>query len=189
MKPIRTEYAGVVFDSKSEAVFARTLHLGGHNFVYHPGVHCGHAWDFLVRPVGTINQERVLRFIVGGTKFFNLQPKLMLVEYKPSMPTMTYVENLTNQMRDEPLESVIVWGNPWDGPNPNGETGSSYNVYPIFSSFHHDIGWGDFDPEFDSGRYAPISLCHPTWDVLGITEEMAQQAKKYRFDLAHQQSA
>jgi hypothetical protein len=46
MDAIKTEYKRIIFDSKSEAVFARTLDLGGHQWIYHPPEHCGHVWDF-----------------------------------------------------------------------------------------------------------------------------------------------
>jgi len=83
MNATRTEYKGIVFDSKSEAVFARTLDLGGHQWVYHPPQHCVHIWDFLV-----------------FRSHMNNEP--ILVEYKPQMPTNTYVDNLTEKMRADP---------------------------------------------------------------------------------------
>ena len=98
MDAIKTEYKRIIFDSKSEAVFARTLDLGGHQWSYHPPEHCGHVWDFLVFRVHMGNKSEQI-----------------LVEYKPKMPTDTYVDELTNRMRHDPKESIVVWGNPWDG--------------------------------------------------------------------------
>lgn len=188
IKAKRTEYKGIVFDSKSEAVFARTLDIGGHEWVYHPAEHCGHAWDFIVCPV---HRSSRLCSRVGGHDYYWQRPHFrtppMLVEYKPTMPTKTYVDNLTDQMRQDPLESVVVWGNPWDGVDKTlfGPTDCCYRVYPIFSSHQWAFGWGDFDPVSDSGNNLPVSYRHETLDVLGINESMAQEAKLYRFDLAH----
>jgi len=55
-------------------------------------------------------------------------------------------------------------------------------VYPIFCG-HGKYGWGAFIRLADSGGDWPTSFRHTTWDVLGITEEMAQEAKNFRFDL------
>jgi hypothetical protein len=51
-RPIPTEYKGVRFRSKSEAVFARTLDLVvGRNltWTYEPKGHKGHPWDFEIQ--------------------------------------------------------------------------------------------------------------------------------------------
>jgi len=163
----KTEYKKIIFDSKSEAVFARTLDLGGHQWIYHPPEHCSHMWDFLV-----------FRMHMGDT------PMPILVEYKPKMPTNTYVDELTNKMRCDPKESVVVWGNPWDSVDRSidGPQECCYRVYPIFCSYGK-YGWGNFIRLADNGGDWPTSSRHPTWDVLGITEAMAQEAKNFRFDL------
>jgi hypothetical protein len=167
MDAIKTEYNGIVFDSKSEAVFARTLDLGGHRWIYHPPEHCGHVWDFLV-----------FRAHMGS------EPMPIFVEYKPQMPTNTYVDELTDKMRPDPKESIVVWGNPWDGVDRSidGPQECCYRVYPIFCSYGK-YGWGDFIRLMDNGGDWPTSYRHPTWEVLGITEAMAQEAKSFRFDL------
>lgn len=184
----KTEYKGIVFDSKSEAVFARTLDLAGHYWVYHPSPHCGHEWDFLVFPNILEIKHRMLE--VGGRRYYGPSSQIvgfrdpMLIEYKPKMPTMSYVENLTNRMRANPIESVLVWGNPWDGPAKKCDVNvvCCYYVYPIFSRYAK-YGWGDFAPLADHSEDAPKSHRHPIRDFLGITEQMAQEAKCYRFDL------
>lgn len=164
MKAIKTEYKNIVYDSKSEAVFARVLDLAGHRWNYHPSEHCGHVWDFYI--------------------FRKQWMPYMFIEYKPAMPTMTYVNNLTETMSVNPQESIIVWGNPWNGIDLSigGPHECCYRIYPIFSSFGN-YGWGNFIPEADSGESHPVSYRHETWDILGITEEMAQDAKSFRFDL------
>jgi len=163
MEPIKTEYKNILFDSKSEAVFARALDLARHDWVYHPPEHCGHVWDFMV----------------------DLNWTTSLIEYKPAMPTNTYVDNLTELMRKDPFESIVVWGNPWDGVNRNieGPSECCYRVYPIFCSYGK-YGWGDFCRLADTGSNVPVSWRHPTDGVIGIYEEMVQEAKNYRFDLA-----
>ncbi|PKN53461.1 MAG: hypothetical protein CVU55_02235 [Deltaproteobacteria bacterium HGW-Deltaproteobacteria-13] len=163
----KTEYKGIIFDSKSEAVFARTLDLGGHQWIYHPPEHCSHVWDFLV-----------------FRKHMGDKSTPLFVEYKPIMPTNTYVDELTERMSVDPKESVVVWGNPWDGVDHSidGPQECCYRVYPIFCS-HGKYGWGDFIRLADNGGDWPTSYRHVTWDVLGITEEMAQEAKNFRFDL------
>lgn len=168
MKPIKTEYMNVVFDSKAEAVFARSLHLAGKEWVYHPVEICGHVWDFIVLRV------------------FECE---ILVEYKPAMPTNTYIENLTEQMRPMPMESIIVWGNPWQGLDPRVEYGKwgpacCYVAYPIFSTHDSRYGWGNFCALADNGAGLPFSYRYRIESILGITEDMAQEAKEYRFDLA-----
>lgn len=190
MNPRRTEYKGIVFDSKAEAVFARTLDIAGHDWVYHPEKHCGHEWDFLVFPA----HDRYFYKSpwVGGKHcestmvYSGPVSKPMLVEYKPSMPTNTYVDNLTEIMRQDPRESIVVWGNPWDGVDRSidGPIDCCYRVYPIFSS-HAKYGWGDFIRLADNGGDFPTSYRHETFSVLGVNEHMAQQAKRYRFDLAY----
>lgn len=190
-KPIKTEYRGIVFDSKSEAVFARTLDLARAEWVYHPEKHCGHEWDFIVFPSLTFSRKQWFR---AGGKYYHsestypvLHSKPMLVEYKPSMPTNTYVDNLTEMMRQDPVESVVVWGNPWDGIQKlDGFGDCSYTVYPVFSSLAR-YGWGDWIRLGDNGGDYPTSSRHDTFCCLGIIEEMAQQARRHRFDLTTHQ--
>lgn len=192
MEVRKTEYYGIVFDSKSEAVFARCLHLAGHSFFYHPAEHCGHAWDFLVfrKPNRCYQVKRVGG--IGGTIYRNdvivddIRAPI-LIEYKPSVPTKTYVSNLTEMMRADPIESILVFGNPWDKNEYLANTFSSgccYISYPIFTK-HGKYGWGDFNVAGDSGEDVPVSYRHNIKDLLGITPEMPIDARKYRFDLAH----
>ncbi|SCX76025.1 hypothetical protein [Desulfoluna spongiiphila] len=165
-KSIPTEYREIVFDSKSEAVFARTLDLSGAEWKYHPPEHGNHRWDFLV---------------ASSTR----PDKPTLIEYKPAMPTNTYVDNLVMKMSVDPRESIVVWGNPWEGIDKSidGPQECCYRVYPIYCS-HGKYGWGDFIRLGDNGGDWPTSTRHQTWAVLGITEEMVQEAMRYRFDLA-----
>jgi hypothetical protein len=158
-----TEYRGIAFDSKAEAVFARSMDLAGLSWIYHPSFACEHQWDFLVTDRRGVQT---------------------LVEYKPSMPTNTYVDWLTDMMRSHPHESVVIWGNPWDGV-PEGVDGFGdccYTVYPIFSSAGK-FGWGDFIRLGDNGGDWPTSWRHDTFELFGLTDYEAQAAKLCRFDL------
>jgi hypothetical protein len=83
------------------------------------------------------------------------------------------------------MNSYIVWGNPWSGISEEAASLSlncCYVTYPIFSR-HDRFGWGDFEPQADSGNNAPYSMRHLTQEIFGITEEIAQEAKQFRFDL------
>lgn len=165
-----TEYKGVRFRSKSEATFARTLDIAGTDWAYEPQPEeGGHSWDFLIWP---------------GRLSSHCFPTM--VEYKPSRPTDTYIDNLTSDVKRQPVESILVWGNPWSGP-PSFSVDSPqccYVCYPIWSSYSK-YGRGDFLRLADNGNDGPYSYRHSTIEMLGVTEQMAQQAKSYRFDLKH----
>lgn len=163
--PKKTEYKGIVFDSKSEAVFARTLDLVDIQWDYHVR-YCGHEWDF---------------YLKGGNRF----DYHMLVEYKPAPPTESYIDWLTNLMRSDPHESVIVWGNPWEGDLVRrylGYTSCCYVTYPIFTSIGK-YGWGDFVRQGDNDEDVPFSYRHQTSEIFGITSDTVEKAMEYRFDL------
>jgi hypothetical protein len=177
MKAVKTEYKGIVFDSKSEAVFARALDLAGYKWKYHVE-HCGHEWDFKVH----------------CSSYFGV-PTSVLVEYKPSAPTRTYVDNLTDSQRKDPVESMIIWGNPWTGPvvesvDANGDRSLEdlgnycYVPYPVFCKemFDCSYSWGEFEPLY----YMAGAIFH--YDGMRrvmpkLTLDIALRAKEYRFDL------
>ena len=94
-KPKPTEYKGTVFRSKSEAIFARHLELCGFDWRYEPkpsesfwigGVH---TWDFLA-----------LKFVEGVEHRY-------FIEYKPSKPTKTYVDNLRKDVSSDPKYALM----------------------------------------------------------------------------------
>lgn len=185
--PVKTEYKGIVFDSKSEAVFARCLDSAGHAWIYHPSPHCGHEWDFLVFRKPFVRSGRKRSFKVGDNYYSNpltfpeYNEKPVLIEYKPSEPTMTYVNNLTEKMRANPIESVIVYGNPWAGICQSYYFEHCYNVFPVFSGMCK-YGWGDFSPSADCGEYRPISPIS-FFDEFQISVSDAISASLFRFDL------
>lgn len=107
-KAIPTEYRGVRFRSKSEAVFARVLDLCGHEWEYEPeqpkclysgGARSNHRWDFYLPLID------------------------YYLEYKPKKPTATYIQNLRHDLafdydelyygRKDPAKFFIVYGSPW----------------------------------------------------------------------------
>jgi len=188
--PTPTEYKGVVFRSKSEAVFARAIDIVNEwwdgrpkapgtvlrptrfSWMYEPKAH-SHDWDFEI-------VDRHCQYCGA---------RILLIEYKPSMPTMTYVNNLIAKVRESaeryqgrtPIDSYIVWGSPWNPPQTGW--GTVYVCYPVFSRWGK-FGWGDFEPMADHGANEPWSYRHDLTQILGIDDEIAREATQYRFDLA-----
>jgi len=171
--PKPTEYCGVRFRSKSEAVFARCLDLAGHRWQYEPGSIAGHQWDFLIDRKNSIGKY--------GRAFPKHWERFLFIEYKPSEPTMAYVDSIVQRMRHCPVDSYLVWGSPW---NPGGfpRDRDCYVTYPFYS---HDAkhGWGTFMSIADSGEEdRPVSHRHQTDDTLFLNQH-ADDAASYRFDL------
>lgn len=117
---IPTEYAGVVFRSKSEAIFAKALEIAGLSWEYEPnGFVASSGWtpDFLV--VAVYKRPHSLRFV--------------LVEYKPSEPTDTYKNQLFNKFKEADKGNlchyVLFSGSPFnDDPKIMLEYGRSNGV-------------------------------------------------------------
>lgn len=177
LTPIQTEYKGIRFRSKSEAVFARCLNLVGHDFTYEPSCH-SHDWDF-----------EVIKACEAGFCVW-------LIEYKPSEPTDVYLENLANKIKDSVrrfrlmaaraayegrshvhMESFVVFGNPWNGCYvANGIVYESpYMVIPIFTGGKN----GDYLTTKNRGS----AWWRDTFSRFGISDETAKEALRYRFDL------
>jgi hypothetical protein len=172
-----TEYQGVRFDSKSEAVFARLLDLHGIKWAYqHPVRHAGHDWDFLIW--GT-----ELHLFTGcdgynsdgepiNEPMFGLQEaasKPILIELKPSKPNASYLQRLSKPPFKNELRAV-VWGNPWSGLKT--EWGGVDFTY--MGSVLDGGNWKADEP------FREYSHClYRCFD-----ESLIQQAVKYRFDLA-----
>lgn len=96
LEAVPTEYKGVVYRSKSEAMFARwiELHYGEEGepfgFVYEPKhLETSDGWvpDFLV-------------WQVQNTTCWVPQLSVMVFEYKPSKPTDTYVSRFNSRCRE-----------------------------------------------------------------------------------------
>lgn len=101
-----TEYRGVKFRSKSEAIFARALDLGKWVWKYEPeDMRLENGW--------------VPDFWIVMTKPVNPTIVSVVVEYKPSHITQTYLQELTSRMialSDRMIQTSfgLATGSPWD---------------------------------------------------------------------------
>jgi len=95
--PRITEYKGVVYRSKSEAMFARWLELAygdeiGSGFIYEPKGYSVGRWNpdfllwFVTNPKSNPHSELNFPVIYRS-----------IIEYKPSIPTETYVQEFYNR--------------------------------------------------------------------------------------------
>ena len=154
LKAKPTEYKGIVYRSKCEAILARAIDLQGHEFIYEP--------------------ERLI--ILDGMKEWCPDFSVMvldggfwdelIVEYKPAMITDTYRECLSKRfnklsegLSDLPFSSgisrtfLLICGNPYEGRTTTMQ------------------------------QYHPVSGWHEETKVKGL-HSMLKKAKSYRFDLA-----
>ncbi len=178
-KPVPTEFLGTKMRSKSEAIFAACLHFAGWITHYEPRVfeisdfHLFDFWAYRPYCVWTRN---------------------VFIEYKPAMPTMSYVNNLIEKIRPYAerhvnnrirLDSFLVWGSPfcndWDF---NHIEYSPFVCYPLFTTIGR-FGWGEYDPTFECGEDHPFSFRHKQTEILGIQTHHIEKAMSYRFDLQH----
>lgn len=182
-KPVPTEYRGTVYRSKSEAIFRACLDYAGWDVEYEPPTPL-HKWDFFV---SRSDYCRTCRHHLY---------RRVYIEYKPSSPTATYVNNLISKVRPwaehqrqlvRHPESYIVWGSPFAEPEIAIRLdGSPFVCYPIFADdpWHEKFGWGEFNPLADHGTEELYSLRHNQSLILGITREHLAKAMRHRFDLA-----
>lgn len=186
IEAIPTEYKKIVFDSKSEAIFARCLDLAGQKWQYHPGKILGHNWDFLIFPSV---REQKLEWLILGDRYIsaegvdtNAVTPPFLIEYKPKQPTSTYVQRLMRGLQAKPCNSFLVWGSPYNGVNE--QTGTTYVPFPLFASFS-DSGFLDRCSQAPAQyvRDGFIGKFHTQSGILGISELHVQEARRYRFDL------
>jgi hypothetical protein len=187
-----TEYKGVRFRSKSEAMFARCLDLAGCEWGYEPPSIGKHQWDFIVAPGEFLHSGAV--DTSGEYDWFEYRrhialSKPCLVEYKPQRPTGLYFEQIRDDFaaavkamphRTNIPESMLVFGSFFDlGTAGHGE---SLGVWPVWSTHCSRFGKGDFRHEiwgtdgYDVGLYNVES-------VFGITRAMIAEASRFRFDL------
>lgn len=173
-KPTPTEFLGMRMKSKSEAIFAACLHFAGWEIIYEPHSE-DHAWDFVAR------------------KPFSAWHRPVYIEYKPSQPTMTYVDNLIEKVRPyadrcssffNHFDCFVVWGSPFcKDYSFNVIEDSPYVCYPIFTRLGKH-GWGEYDPGCH-GLDAPFSYYHVQTEILGIGQKEVHLAMSHRFDLQH----
>jgi hypothetical protein len=150
---IPTEYKGIRFDSKSEAVFARLLDLNGISWEYqHPIRHAKHDWDFLLW------LDECITFpccdgidadgdLLGNVKTYHQFVKTLpcLVELKPRKPNATYMERLVHEPRFQETRAVI-WGNPWGDKIKDGAYGDV--TYMCRWLMKNDYAWSDECPVY-----------------------------------------
>jgi hypothetical protein len=179
-----TEYRGVCFDSKSEAVFARLLDLNGIEWVYaHPINHHGHQWDFLI---WSWDANTFLASPDGADGNFEPYVKLvrtrpLLIELKPSPPTVAYMRKLSRRLgeHDQHESRMIVYGNPWqDGVLCKTFGHTSECTY--FASLLTNGQWSEFSPLAGS---LGDSLLTQDFGYGFDSRAKLLQARSYRFDL------
>ena len=177
-KAIKTEYNGVVYDSKSEAIFARTLELCGLKVENcHPIRHDKHDWDFLIWEhdydqsfcscYEGIDDEGPL----GTTSTFAAPRGYapVLIELKPSRPTNQYIKSLMDRMIwFQGEQRLVVWGSPFE---------DRLQDWAGFSCRYLAIEVGKWR------RHSPYEEV-PLEMVIGqFNERNIKKAMEYRFDL------
>jgi len=150
---VPTQYAGVLFRSKSEALFARTLELLGYAWIYEPEwLRCadGYVPDFMYIPA-------------AGDRSFAMDMKIFVTEYKPHRPTHAYLD----QLRKHELE-IEARSPGWIGMF-DCVYGSFFEKAPVLCSVFFDC----------SGKLIERSgSTHPWCNTATLLE-----AKRYRFDI------
>lgn len=188
LAPTPTEYAGVTFRSKSEAIFARVLDLSSwvHAWEYEPAfeprhrIPNGHVWDFAVLHIDC------------ETAF----DEVHIIEYKPSQPTAAYVQHLINDYKKRGCSGYtalpfMTFGNPFNESRmsasyvcqngalishtrPSDHTYNSVLLWPI-----QDVYWyPNSDRCVSYERYDTVSGFG-----LDIEDDVINEAMTYRFDL------
>lgn len=153
--PIPTEYEGVRYDSKSEAIFVRALslapdclHVEGHP----PGYI--HPWDV---------------FAECWHDDENQPNQLLLFEYKPLEPSDTYCQLLWERAAADPKCAdkicIVAYGSPWHPVD-------SKSVYALRIVFH-----------FETPQLSLARNLHLATSVTGIRDKDAMSGLNYRFDL------
>lgn len=162
-----TEYKGIVFRSKSEAILARCLDLVGDRCSTHHIDWCYepmYDWD---RNESSVEFDF---FVVISKKSNLFDRQCILVEYKPRKPTQTYIKQF--EQRVKLAEDFL------------------YDVHarltPVFFLFYFNF----FDESVNCNHDMGLSVSHKFplhadivqrvfWHVINV----ANEAKSYRFDL------
>lgn len=105
-----TEYDGVVFRSKSEAIMARNLDL------------TGFVWEYEPKKLSLQDGWRPDFWVVFPRKLTKSPTIIQVVmEYKPSKPTDTYIKELMRRfsdidkkVSDDFFFGILACGNPFD---------------------------------------------------------------------------
>jgi hypothetical protein len=147
IEAIPTEFMGIRFRSKSEAMFANLLEISGRQWVYeYPAIKCGdYVPDFMV-----IKSKKHREFVP------------QVVEYKPKLPTKTYLERLTKKS-DELAEHLSLF--------------RSITFYVCAIDF-----FNEFNPRcllFDGKSWEDIG------NAMDFNREQYNYVKSFRYDLQH----
>jgi hypothetical protein len=161
---VSTEYNGIIYKSKSEAIIARAFDLvktdpvmGSEYRIYHfyePeyfALEDGYVPDFLIFK-GVKDDRDGMNLLYGS-----------VIEYKPSAVTESYQGNLLHRFErlnvktfgPVDIELLLMIGSPYTTAKKQ-----------IFSFYQGTFREG------------------PGWDSFGLTDEILAKARNYRFDLA-----
>jgi len=172
--PRPTEYAGVTFRSKSEAIFARFIDLKTKGSA---------KWVYESKNINRMTGERFnpdfMFFYATDCKRYHVA---VVIEYKPAIPTDTYIEeffnlkckNVQKNMRSFDVAPEIHCVDFYSG----------FNKYIIFNNPH--FFWEDEIeiPLLYSDGVRTTEKIH--WNVTDVTGENdldINAAKSHRFDL------
>ena len=195
LKPTPTEYMGVKFRSKSEAIFAFHLEEAGWHWNYESKTASEiHPWDFEL----VYHFKKTLKSGMFCCSTIN-----RFVECKPSKPTESYIQNLREKIlkhfnerilkaalsgsplkgmiesktfRDIKSEFFIVYGSPWS---------------PAFNDIERDgctstYGSIDLTPVANySLQTKDVSHPYEMDGLWGFSDLITERAMNYRFDLNH----
>jgi hypothetical protein len=172
--PRPTEYAGVRFRSKSEAVFARSLDLAGIKWLYEPFSQIpnppgDHSWDFLLFATAIkagIASWNEYKFHVPGVSFY--ESDAWFVEFKPARPNDTYLLELGERTfrskgASYPGNFAVIYGSPWES--------TAYKAFPLL--FRAEPCWFKQPPAAGVLRF-----------IAQETSYTSVKAMQYRFDIA-----
>jgi hypothetical protein len=158
IRPVETEYSGVVFRSKTEAVFARCLDLARVPWKYEPAfmTQTGEQKEWV--PDFCVMWPREWRAMTDG------EIAATLLEIKPSKPTQAYicsVEDLFDRCM-LPLVGVSGWLS-----------------WAIVCDFWESRRGAIVGKAFSGSD----GVCNELSRYLGTVLEHVQDARRYRFDL------
>jgi hypothetical protein len=178
-KAIPTEYKGVVYRSKSEAMFARYLELSSGD-----RVHIHYEWEDLILPCGYVPDFTSIAITAELTDRCPPDLSFNVIEYKPCMPTDTYVCNLIDRFNK--IQEILK----------DGFRGSAINcrvtsLLYVGSPFTEKEDRKVLAPSHVNGsgeiQYHHLSAPKTGWPVEGETDYTVSMwdLLNYRFDLPH----
>jgi hypothetical protein len=187
LQPIETEYCGVTFRSKTEAVFARCMDLVGAPWTYEPAYYDPPEYTPLPEGVDEFDPDcwtpdfligipNSWRFHAGCRRqYFNA-----VIEVKPSEPTMSYVTTVADKYQrmfllheQETTPLIILWGM-WDN-DPDA----------WFFPFPPDswIQFSEAKSRLGRGHSIFIKNWRPFSALIAYLAGSWDEARSYRFDL------